>query len=177
LRWIRRFWPLALVVVMAGTCQSNYAVAGTISEGLGPSTGNDSILDGPIDRTVVLTIPAGGLERVASGQMILRVDPGRDPFPPVRFDIGPPFDESVIVDEQGLNIHFEFDWKPPEDCNGGCELTVPLTIGYLEPEGTPRFSWSMEFGLFYGGAVPEQMEGGPDRAFTAVVVSPADTDT
>lgn len=176
MRTVLRFWPLALLVLMAGTCQSNFADASTINEGMGPSSVSKAILDGPVDRTIVVTIPAGGLEGAISGQMILRVKPNSDPFPPVRFDIGPPCSETVIADEFTVQMVFEFDWEPPDDCDGGCELIVPVTIGYVEPGETPAFSWTMEFGLFYRGAVPEQMDPGPDRAFTAVAVRPDDTE-
>jgi hypothetical protein len=158
---------------MAGTCQSNYASEATGNESLGPMTPNERIVDGPIGRLVKVTIPPGGLVGATSAEMILRVDPHQNPFPAVEFEIGPPFGELVVIDEADLDVSFEFDWELPQDCGRGCDLVVPLTIGYVDPDDMASFAWSMSFGIFYRGAIPKEMQPGPSRTFIVEVVDPS----
>lgn len=113
--------------------------------------------DVALARHVRMSIPAGALDDAAKGKFGIGVSTRSSPFPAVEFRLGPPIDETLIVDAPG-NYFEEFPWPLPDNCSDGCEVVVPVTIEQTGAGDTPSFSWSGSYYVEYDSAMPEVAE-------------------
>ena len=155
---------LVTLTLMAASCDPPGATAFTVGETVGRQS-NFELDGGPLRRQVRVTIPAGALEGATEGHANLAIST-RTAVSAVQFDIGAPAAGVAIVDEPG-NRGFDFAWTLPEDCEGGCEVLVPVTISHVGDGEPPRLVWSMHFTIAYESAVPAAAEDLPDAIIEA----------
>ena len=152
------------LALSAATCKPPAATAFTAGETVGHQS-NFEFDGGPLERQVRVTIPAGALEGATEGHANLAIST-RTAVWAMRFEIGAPAAGVAVVDEQG-NPGFVFDWTLPEDCEGGCEVVVPVTISHVGEGEPPRLVWSMNFTIAYEAVVPAAAEDLPDAVIEA----------
>ena len=153
--------PVVLVLTSAcipGLEPPPSVLVGTKSETVGPDN-TPEFVGGPVERGVLITIPAGALEGSVSGRFRLGGSTSTpSPFPAVEFDIGDPIYDTVVVDSVGGFVE-EFEWELPAGCQNGCDVMVPVTIEQTGAGDPPRFGWSVGFYVEYESSVPPEAEG------------------
>ena len=164
---------------MAWTVSACSIIPGESAAGFGLSTSETvsrdntpEFVDGVLERHVRLTVPPGGLDSVVSGLLSIGVSTSTpEPFPDVELMIGPPIEDSVVVDEVG-NPVWEWDLPLPEDCQDGCEILVPVSFEQIGEGSPPMFIWSASFGFEYES---ESLKPAAAEDMTAVI-EPADSE-
>ena len=127
-------------------------------------------VSGPVHRQVRLTIPAGGLEANTGGSFTLAIfTRSPDPYPAVEFEVGDPIDQRLVVDRAGNWVE-EWQWEPPPNCAGGCEVVVPVTIEQTGEGETPKLSLKVTFYIRFDTWDPPA--GADDMT---VVIEPVDS--
>ena len=108
-----------------------------------------------VERIFELVIPPGALDRSYRSEVRLTGGVALDPSTGVDFVLGPPIDKTVKVGEDNTLEGNIFDWKPPEECSGGCTLRVPITIRRIGSGIGADVSWGIGFSMWIDGPPSE----------------------
>lgn len=154
--------PLVATILLVFVVGCVYDPQGVVSIGSPSETVSSETPgfgEGPVERVVVLHVPAGALEGATEATIRIGATTlSPEPFPPVEFAIADPVNESMIVDSVG-NPGEEFAMPIPQNCENGCDFEIPVTITQVGEGETPRFGWSAALFFDYeGGNTPESAE-------------------
>lgn len=111
----------------------------------------------PVERSVVLQVPAGALESADGATLRVFATAGsHDPFPVVELFFGDPIDETMVVDSTN-QYAVNYDMPVPGGCAAGCEFVIPVMITQVESGRTPTVSWSATFYFDYESPDPPEI--------------------
>ena len=149
---------LVLLVFLSGCFYDPAPDVGVFSSGDTISARDTpEIVQKPIERSVVLSVPAGALESAdGAGIGISAIAASADPFPVIEFYFGDPIDETMVV-SSGDHYGVEFEILVPGGCAAGCEFVIPVLITQVESGRTPTVTWSATFYFDYESPDPPEV--------------------
>lgn len=109
------------------------------------------LTQGPVERSVVLHVPAGALERAEQAVFRIEAITGSSlPFSDIELAVGNPVNETLLVDSLDQFAE-EFDMAVPASCAEGCDFIIPVTITRVGSDDIPFVRWSVTIFFDYQG--------------------------